>query len=179
MTSTLTATDVVAAFARRDVLVPGLSAAAPELARACHAMAGRFARGGRLLAFGEGTAAADAAHVVVEFAHPVIVGKRALPAQRLADPTTLPLFAEPDDIALGFGGGDRTAAAFTAAVGGGLLTVALVGSGDPVGALPGLDHVLAVPSDDPRVVREGHVTAYHVLWELVHVFLEAGVVGVG
>ena len=31
-------------------------------------------------------------------------------------------------------------------------------------------------SDDPRVVREGHVTTYHVLWELVHVFLETGVV---
>jgi D-sedoheptulose 7-phosphate isomerase len=32
-----------------------------------------------------------------------------------------------------------------------------------------------VPSDDARIVREAHVTTYHVLWELVHVFLEAGV----
>jgi D-sedoheptulose 7-phosphate isomerase len=31
---------------------------------------------------------------------------------------------------------------------------------------------VVVPSDDPRVVKEVHVTTYHVLWELVHVFLE-------
>jgi D-sedoheptulose 7-phosphate isomerase len=134
-------------------------------------MAGRFARGGRLLAFGEGMAAADAAHVVVEFTHPVIVGKRALPALRLADPATLPLFAEPDDIALGIGDGARSAAALATAAEIGLLTVALAGAHTGVRA----DHVLAVPSGDPRVVREGHVTTYHVLWELVHVFLEAGV----
>jgi D-sedoheptulose 7-phosphate isomerase len=141
-------------------------------------MAQRFARGGRLVAFGEGCAGADAAHVVVEFAHPVIVGKRALPALRLADPAWLPLFAEPDDIALGItpGGDDRRVAdALATAAARGLLTVALVGRGGAVGATPGLDHVLAVPSDDARVVREGHVTGYHVLWELVHVFLQAGV----
>ncbi|MFD0540473.1 hypothetical protein ACFQY7_48410 [Actinomadura luteofluorescens] len=35
-----------------------------------------------------------------------------------------------------------------------------------------------MPSGDPRVVKEVHVTAYHVLWELVHVFLEQpGVLG--
>ena len=34
------------------------------------------------------------------------------------------------------------------------------------------DHVLVTPSDDPRVVKELQVTAYHVLWELVHVFFE-------
>jgi D-sedoheptulose 7-phosphate isomerase len=138
-------------------------------------MAGRFARGGRLLAFGEGLSATDAAHVVVEFAHPVIVGKRALPALRLADPGWLPLFAEPDDIALGFapaGADRRVVDALVTAAGLGLLTVALVG-GD--GGLSGLDHVLAIPSDDARIVREAHVTTYHVLWELVHVFLEAGV----
>ena len=177
MTDTLTATDVRTAFARRDILTAGLTATAPELARACHAMAGRFARGGRLLAFGEGLAATDAAHVVVEFAHPVIVGKRALPALRLADPAWLPVFAEADDIALGFaphGSDRRVPDALAAAAAGGLLTVALVGAAG-AGRLPGVAHVLAVPSDDARIVREAHVTTYHVLWELVHVFLEAGV----
>ena len=44
-------------------------------------MAERFARGGRLLALGVSPAArSDARHVAVEFVHPVIVGKRALPA---------------------------------------------------------------------------------------------------
>jgi D-sedoheptulose 7-phosphate isomerase len=175
MTGTVTAADVRAAFACRDALTPTLSAAAPELARACHAVAGRFARGGRLLAFGEGPAAADAAHVVVEFAHPVIVGKRALPALRLTDPATLPLFAEPGDVALGIGDGPSVAAALAAATEEGLLTVALVGREASAAAGP-VDHVLAVPTDDPQVVREGHVTTYHVLWELVHVFLEAEVV---
>ena len=37
---------------------------------------------------------------------------------------------------------------------------------------PAVDHVLAVTSDDPRVVKEVHVTIYHILWELVHVFFE-------
>jgi D-sedoheptulose 7-phosphate isomerase len=49
----------------------------------------------------------------------------------------------------------------------GVLTVALCGSD----ALPA-DHCIVVPSDDPLVVKEVHVTAYHVLWELVHVFFE-------
>ena len=72
------------------------AAEADRLARLCHRMAERFARGGRLIAFG-GTPAArsDAHHVAVEFVHPVIVGKRALPAlavtgdERLAHPTSL------------------------------------------------------------------------------------------
>ena len=55
----------------------------------------------------------------------------------------------------------------------GMLTVALSGGGTAPAGLAGLaDHLVTVPSDDPRVVKEVHVTAYHVLWELVHVFLE-------
>src|SRR6266545_4930067 len=52
----------------------------PDVAKACYHMAVRFHRGGRLVAFGNGGAATDAQHVAVEFVHPVIVGKRALPA---------------------------------------------------------------------------------------------------
>ena len=56
---------------------------AERLARLCHRMAERFARGGRLVALGGSPAArSDARHVAVEFVHPVIVGKRALPAHR-------------------------------------------------------------------------------------------------
>ncbi len=58
---------------------------AGELARCCHRMAERFARGGRLVAIGHSAAArSDVRHVAVEFVHPVIVGKRALPAIGLA-----------------------------------------------------------------------------------------------
>ena len=53
---------------------------ASRLAGACHEMSRRFLAGGRLLAFGRGSARTDAEHVSVEFVHPVIVGKRALPA---------------------------------------------------------------------------------------------------
>jgi D-sedoheptulose 7-phosphate isomerase len=145
-------------------------------------MARRFHRGGRLIAFGAGGAAADAAHVVVEFVHPVIIGKRALPALSLRGGAggfraELELFAEPVDIALAIApdGGDAALAdALAAARDRGLLTVALTGAADgPLSRLPRVDHVLVVHSDDPRIVREGQVTTYHVLWELVHVFLDA------
>ena len=50
------------------------------MANACHAMAVRFHQGGKLVMFGTGGSSTDAQHVAVEFVHPVIVGKRALPA---------------------------------------------------------------------------------------------------
>jgi D-sedoheptulose 7-phosphate isomerase len=56
----------------------------------------------------------------------------------------------------------------------GLLTVALTGGAadGPIATSAAVDHRLHVPSDDPLVVKEVHVTAYHVLWELVHVFFD-------
>ena len=84
---------------------------AGNLARACHAMARSFSRGGTLIPLGTGPAATDAAHAAVEFMHPVIVGKRALPAIAPSnDPsgvTTLASLARPDDIALGISHGRR------------------------------------------------------------------------
>ena len=67
----------------------------------------------------------------------------------------------------------------------GLLTVALTGGavqsrGSPIATSKAVDHLLVAASADPRVVKEMHVTAYHVLWELVHVFFEQpGVLGPG
>src|ERR1700680_1451473 len=58
---------------------------AEQIAQACWGMARRFHQGGRLLAFGNGALATDAQHVSVEFVHPVIVGKRALPALALTN----------------------------------------------------------------------------------------------
>jgi D-sedoheptulose 7-phosphate isomerase len=55
----------------------------------------------------------------------------------------------------------------------GLLTIALLGGdGGPIAARAAADHILVVPTDDPLVVKEVHVTVYHLLWELVHVVLE-------
>jgi D-sedoheptulose 7-phosphate isomerase len=61
----------------------------------------------------------------------------------------------------------------------GMLTIALAGAGGGViGGSPAVDHILVTTQSDPRVVKEAHVTAYHVLWELVHVFFEQpGVLG--
>ena len=72
---------------------------------ACREMSERFLRGGRLLAFGQGPYVTDAQHVSVEFVHPVIVGKRALPALDLSVlfRPWLDALLKPDDIVMGFG----------------------------------------------------------------------------
>src|SRR5215212_3576581 len=76
----------------------------PRLAEACHEMSRRFLNSGRLLAFGNGSAGTDAQHVSVEFVHPVIVGKRALPALDLGPDfeRRLPTLLQPDDMVMGF-----------------------------------------------------------------------------
>src|SRR6185369_17512690 len=76
-----------------------------RLAHACREMSERFLRGGRLVAFGRGPYATDAQHVSVEFVHPVIVGKRALPALDLSIlfRPWLDALLKPADIVMGFG----------------------------------------------------------------------------
>jgi len=82
--------DVAALFARREAPVADLAGQAGAVAAACHAMAVRFHQGGKLVVFGTGAESTDALHVAVEFVHPVIVGKRALPAMSLtADVATV------------------------------------------------------------------------------------------
>src|SRR3712207_6074268 len=105
---------------------------APRLAEACHEMSRRFLVGGRLLAFGCGPAATDAQHVSVEFVHPVIVGKRALPALDLGPDfeTRLPVVLQPEDMVMGFAFPDRDEAverALQAAREQGALAFALAG----------------------------------------------------
>jgi D-sedoheptulose 7-phosphate isomerase len=149
-------------------------AEAERIAKLCHLMAERFARGGRLVALGLSPAArSDVRHVTVEFVHPVIVGKRALPAiglSREGGPLVeqIELVAEPDDVAIAFGAreqhGDEVVAATGAARGRGCLTIAFEDAG--------AEWEFAPPSDDPYVRQELAETLYHVLWELVHVFFE-------
>ncbi len=142
---------------------------AGRLARVCHLMAERFARGGRLIAFGRSPAArSDARHVAVEFVHPVIVGKRALPAIGLAGEGgdiagQVALIAAPDDVAMGFGADCDDAVAV--ARGRGCLTIAFA-------AGAGAEWEFDPPSRDPYIRQELIETLYHVLWELVHVFFE-------
>jgi D-sedoheptulose 7-phosphate isomerase len=142
---------------------------APRLAEACHEMSRRFLAGGRLLAFGNGSAATDAQHVSVEFVHPVIVGKRALPALDLGPDfeTRLPVILQPEDMVMGFAFPERDAAverALLVAKERGALTFALAGE---VG-----DYPFALPHNDPFVVQEVFEVLYHMLWETVHVYFE-------
>src|SRR5271168_4479267 len=102
-------------LARNQVLASFFALEARSLAEACREMSERFLRGGRLLAFGRGPYATDAQHVSVEFVHPVIVGKRALPALDLsmAFHQWLDVVLRPEDIVMGFGppDGDREVSA--------------------------------------------------------------------
>jgi D-sedoheptulose 7-phosphate isomerase len=168
--SVRTGRPVVALVAERERVLGGfLEREQHRLARACHDLARSFSRGGTLLAWGEGAAATDAAHVAVEFMHPVVVGKRALPALAGPDPLAL---ARGDDVALAIAhgpAGPREEAFLAEARRRGLLTIALTASGAAPAAA---DHAFAVDSDDPHVVQEVQETAYHVLWELVHTFFE-------
>jgi D-sedoheptulose 7-phosphate isomerase len=149
------------------------SSEADRLARLCHRMAERFSRGGRLVAFGSSPAArSDVRHVAVEFVHPVIVGKRALPAIGLAGEggglaRQVELVAESGDIAIAFHdeeSDDELLGAVRLARERGCLTISFT----PAGA----EWTFEPPHHDPFVRQELVETLYHVLWELVHVFFE-------
>jgi D-sedoheptulose 7-phosphate isomerase len=141
------------------------AAHAEWLARLCHAMAERFAAGGRLIALAiDPAACSDARHVAVEFVHPVIVGKRALPALALTGDAlaSLERLVTPDDITIAFGHG--VAGATAAARERRCLTIGWGATGAEWELDPGIA--------DPFISQEVVETTYHVLWELVHVFFE-------
>jgi D-sedoheptulose 7-phosphate isomerase len=121
-------------------------AEAQRIALLCRELAERFVRGGRLIAVGESPQTwSDAHHVAVEFVHPVIVGKRALPALAVGR-EELNGIAEADDAIVAF---------------------------EPLRfAFGGDDWRFDPPTDDPFIRQELCETLYHVVWELVHVFFE-------
>lgn len=117
-----------------------------------------------------------AQHIAVEFVHPVIVGKRALPAVALTGPDLLDVVrvsVRPGDIVIAVADADdpdvravmRRSPAWGA-------TTIWIGSGKrpPAGAA---DHVLWLDDPDPRAPATGaFVLLYHLLWELTHVCFE-------
>lgn len=154
---------------RNRIVEEFFSREAPRLAGACQSMSERFLKGGRLLAFGRGAYATDAQHVSVEFVHPVIVGKRALPALDLSMlfRPWLEAILHPEDIVMGFGppdGDDEIRSALEFADSRNALTF----------ALPGANGSYAVEAftRDPFIHQEIIEILYHTLWESVHVFLE-------
>lgn len=154
---------------RNAVFEEFFKAEAPRLAEACHEMSGRFMRGGRLLAFGSGSAATDAEHVSVEFVHPVIVGKRALPALDVGPDfeSRLPVIVRPEDMVMGFSFpavDDAVERTLRVARERGAMTFALTGEAG--------EYSFAPPDTDPFVCQEVFEVLYHLLWETVHVFFE-------
>jgi hypothetical protein len=149
---------------------------AEDLARASLALARRFNDGATMWC-----ASPDwpfhAHHVAVEFVHPVIVGKRALPAVTVPPAAdlvaTLRASVAPGDIvlALAEAGDPRVLDAMRRGAAWGVETV-WIGAGPerpPVGAS---DHVIWLDTDSPLEASEQFVRVYHLLWELTHVCFE-------
>jgi D-sedoheptulose 7-phosphate isomerase len=157
------------------------------------ALAEVFQRGGKLLCMGNGGSSCDAAHLSVEFNHPVTTGRPALPAINLcADIATLTAVGndvgfsaifQRQVMALGRTGdalfgistsGDSANLidAFAAAHAQGLHTFALLGSdGGALATHPAVEHCLVVNSHSVHRIQETHVTCYHILWDLVHTLM--------
>jgi D-sedoheptulose 7-phosphate isomerase len=156
-------------LARNQVMESFFAREAPRLAEACREMSERFLRGGRLLAFGRGPYATDAQHVSVEFVHPVIVGKRALPALdlSLAFEPWLKTLVQADDMVIGFGPPEGDSEVWTA------LDAARKRRAMTF-ALPGAEgsYFTAAATQDPFIHQELVEVLYHTLWETVHVFFE-------
>src|SRR5580692_4759621 len=142
---------------------------APRLAGACREMSERFLCGGRLLAFGRGPYTTDAQHVSVEFVHPVIVGKRALPALDLSVlfRPWLEAILHPADIVMGFGPPEGDSEVWATLQHAHLQQAMTF-------ALPGIAGSYAVDAatQDPFMHQEMIEVLYHTLWETVHVFFE-------
>ena len=155
------------------------------------AMAAAFQRGGRLYVMGNGGSAADAQHVAVEFGHPIVEKRRALPALALTtDPALLTAISNDRDFAKVFGDqlrmlarpGDMALALSTSGQSPNLIdaldvarelelmTIAFTGKdGGRLAALA--DHAFVVPSFSIHRIQETHVALYHIVWDLVHVAL--------
>ncbi|KIE58213.1 phosphoheptose isomerase [Methylacidiphilum kamchatkense Kam1] len=140
-----------------------------SLATICQQIASRFLNGGRILAFGRGSSQTDAQHVSVEFVHPVIVGKRALPALDISADffNWLKAICKANDIVFGFSGieGDvLVEKAIDLALERGALTLALPGKKG--------SYFIENPSEEPFIFQEIVEILYHTLWETVHLFFE-------
>ena len=170
-----------------------LESSAGELIEMARLLAQVFDRGGRLLTMGNGGSSTDAAHVAVEFNHPLTVGRPALPAVDLTADAAMMTAVGNDvgfdqvfarlviaqgragDALLGLstsGNSTNLLAAFARAKQDGLRTLALVGGTGGAIAEPGVVELcINVGAVSVHRVQECHLLAYHVLWDLVHTLL--------
>lgn len=174
-----------------DIKMSFIEANVGRLEACVRAMAARFQEGGRLLTFGNGGSASDAAHTAVEFIHPIIEKRRALPALALTtDGATLTalgndidfsrvftqqleMFAQPKDIALGFSTSGASANVNRALKRGkemGLLTLGFAGR-DGGRMADACEFCFVVPTWSIHRVQETHTLLLHLIWDQVHVAL--------
>jgi hypothetical protein len=148
---------------------------AADLAATAFTLAKSFAAGATMWSIAPGWEP-HALHIAVEFIHPVIVGKRALPAVAITGPDVVDVVrvsVRPGDIVVAVSGADdpevRSVMHRSRAWG---VTTVWIGSGER--PRPGMaDHVLWLDDPDPRVpATGGFVLFYHLLWELTHVCFE-------
>ncbi|HWS93737.1 MAG TPA: HypC/HybG/HupF family hydrogenase formation chaperone [Mycobacterium sp.] len=148
---------------------------AEDLAATAFTLAKRFAAGATMWSIAPSWEP-HALHIAVEFVHPVIMGKRALPAVALTGPDLVDLVrvsVRPGDIVVAVSGADhpevRSVMRRSPAWG---ATTIWIGSGERPTAGTA-DHVLWLDDPDPRVpATGGFVLFYHLLWELTHVCFE-------
>jgi D-sedoheptulose 7-phosphate isomerase len=163
------------------------------LVSAARALADVYRRGGRMFSMGNGGSSCDASHVAVEFVHPITAGRPALAAINLVADLAM-ISAVGNDV--GFehvfvrqviaqgrkgdgligistsGNSANLIAAFAKAQEMGIVTIGLAGGdGGKMKSSGVCDHCLVVPTASIHRIQECHVTAYHILWDLVHTLL--------
>jgi D-sedoheptulose 7-phosphate isomerase len=167
------------------------AANAARIAGCVEALAERVRAGGHVFTMGNGGSACDAQHLAVEFAHPIVEKRRALPAACLANDVALlsavgndgdfarafcdqlELCARPVDVAIGVstsGAAANVNRALKRARQLGLLTIGFAGRDG--GALVDVcEHCFVVPSWSIHRIQETHTILLHVLWDQLHVAL--------
>jgi D-sedoheptulose 7-phosphate isomerase len=161
------------------------------------ALAQAFQRGNKLLICGNGGSATDAQHVAVEFMHPITVGRKALPAICLSNDMAMVTAVANDvgfddvfsrqiialggagDVLLGIstsGNSENLMHAFATARRLKLISMGFAGGdgGKMAARSAGLiDYCLTVPTSSIHRIQESHVALYHIMWDLVHTFLQS------
>lgn len=161
------------------------------------AMARAFHRGRKLLVCGNGGSATDAQHIAVEFMHPIIVGRKALPAICLTNDIAMLTAVANDigfddvftrqiialgaegDVLLGIstsGNSGNLVHAFETARRMKLTTIGFAGDDGgrmfEMSSRGLLDFCLTVPTSSIHRIQETHVALYHIMWDMVHTFLQ-------
>ncbi|MEP6966620.1 MAG: SIS domain-containing protein [Pseudomonadota bacterium] len=177
----------------RDANARFFEGQAEGLVAAARAIADIYRGGGRLFSMGNGGSSCDAAHVAVEFSHPVTAGRPALPAVNLVADIAM-ITAVGNDVGFDHvfvrqviaqgragdgligistsGNSTNLIAAFAKAKEMGMITIGLAGGdGGKMRSAGVVDHLLVVPATSIHRIQECHVAAYHILWDLVHTLL--------